>query len=470
MPIDFSILKPIQGGSIGGSIPAINPRAEVSPMDSLAGGLAEGIKAGQGMKLQQQQSEMNALKLKDANEDYGRKQEILAAAKQSQDKYFEVLKQNAPDQYLEQMKTIADTKRLNAETAVQLSKNKGEEANNYNNIAITQANIVNSAHQAEQRQPGAGQQVYSTARKMAGSIGQTMPEEFTPNTLMTYTSIATDIALQKSQEEALKSASPTRKMQIERNQLQGNADPAQDIAELNSKINSDNKQYRPASEEIGIKVAQDRLQKDNDDARTHRSNLETARTMSAISDKTDSGTLAEYKTKLNNLASSALGMKLDPKTPLNETFMAVSTQFTVDLQSLMKGQTSDRDMKLMAQAGPQLTNTAQGKKLLAKMIEYRANGGLNQISFENAWVAKHGSVNGMDDAWSSFVNSRQDIKVNKNGTLDFNMYSKDDWKPYLDPDYKGGNKSTSSDFIDGQVYKDANGNQARYVNGQWESI
>jgi hypothetical protein len=43
-------------------------------------------------------------------------------------------------------------------------------------------------------------------------------------------------------------------------------------------------------------------------------------------------------------------------------------------------------------------------------------------------------------------------------------------KTLIPPEYKTGREKKTSNFVEGKVYKDANGNRARYVNGKWEPV
>ncbi len=216
-----------------------------------------------------------------------------------------------------------------------------------------------------------------------------------------------------------------------------------DNAKARQEASARGAQQMTPQQKISTDVATDRLKTDNLDAKTHRANQQAAQTMLAIADSADSGSLAQYKTTLSNFANSVFGLKLNDKTPFNEAFNAAARQFQVNMQSLMKGQTSDRDMKLMAELGPQITNTAPGRKLMAKMIDYRSNGGINQIAFENAWVNKHGSIDGMDEAWDKFLSTRNDIKVTKTG-VNFTKYSRKDWAPFLDENYSAPEQAQQS--------------------------
>jgi hypothetical protein len=43
-------------------------------------------------------------------------------------------------------------------------------------------------------------------------------------------------------------------------------------------------------------------------------------------------------------------------------------------------------------------------------------------------------------------------------------------KTLIPPEYKVGGQKTTSNFVEGKIYKDANGNRARYVKGEWVPV
>jgi hypothetical protein len=40
----------------------------------------------------------------------------------------------------------------------------------------------------------------------------------------------------------------------------------------------------------------------------------------------------------------------------------------------------------------------------------------------------------------------------------------------IPPEYKTGGQKPKSNFVEGKVYKDAEGNRAKYVKGKWEPV
>jgi len=445
-----------------GGVVATLPNQPGNNVGDLGSGLMQGLAQGQAIVGQGIQNERNQLALGQEKQAVQDSNAIRAAAKDGE---AAVLQEYANQGKIE---AVQNYKNLQANydqtmSAIALNAAQTEHAKAQTKILgpqvveatqIAFGGIAQSAQAvAEKHGLEAAQKQYQFLLSNLSSEQQQIAKqagygEYSEPVVVKLTTGAMEAEANKREREEKEKMSDTKKVSTEMAKLQkkkkdGTLSEEDDMVLRNmEKAKDRSSMYRPANEEIGIKVATERLNKTNEDAKVHRSNLDTARLMKSIADSTDSGSLAKFKTNLYTAANSAFGIELPKSIPFNEGFNAIAKQFQVNAQSLMKGQTSDRDMKIMQELGPQLTNTAAGKRLMADIIEYSANTGLNRIAFENAWVAEHGSINSMDTAWDNFLQSRTDVKKTKTGYT-FNKVNEKDWSPYINKDYQAPAQTTA---------------------------
>lgn len=133
--------------------------------------------------------------------------------------------------------------------------------------------------------------------------------------------------------------------------------------------------------------------------------LNNVQSFAAVLDGVNTGALSEIKTDLGRLASS-LGIEVSPDQSKLETARAISHQFVTMMRNPesgfgLTGNTSDKDVVFLKQAGPRIVNSPGGNALMIEIfsrINKRAidkarmaaefeqtNGRFKQREFEQQW-------------------------------------------------------------------------------------
>lgn len=118
-----------------------------------------------------------------------------------------------------------------------------------------------------------------------------------------------------------------------------------------------------------------------------------------------------------------------------ETFEAESKQLLLDLNTKLKGATSDKDVVLLKTAGPELMKTKQGNKNLLNALEAQFARGQQYAEAAEMYYTQYGTLQGFDAKWRKYANAFPLVKKTGEGTLDLNQDNLHNWQMVLDPDF-----------------------------------
>ncbi len=526
MAINYGLLQQIQPPKVVGSIP-VQPQ---QPVDGgLLSGAIQGLQAGQnmaaqrqGMAAQQQQMEQSkqlfpselqrsqqaaesgAIDLQNKRTAQEDANVLRAAAAQSEDAWFEQLQKISPAQALEARKQKQEiqktaqeviTSQVQADLYRSQTKKTEAEVNKlvmgeYNNTMYTIGNLAQNA--LAQRSPEETQKYWQAGLQfMPEEYQKRLPPKLDPITGQNLVNIGRMSEANLIESQSDKNTTSTQKDlrrigQLKQMQQNGQLTESQQIElkgleDVQSSRARGSQQMTPG-QKVSSEVSTDSLKKGQEEANASRNIIQNLNSLEALDkgDKIQSGSLANFKigaAKGASAVGSLFGVNINPNTGDSEAFDSIAKNLQLDYQTKLKGATSDRDLATVGKAVPQLTNTKEGRQLMYNWGKALATSKIQFENFRNEWAEQHnGSLSGADDAWNSFLESGERVD-SKTGKFNLDSYSRKQWKPFLDENYQAPKKSEAtqpnnqtSQFQEGKIYTDANGNRAKFVNGQFQEL
>jgi len=498
MSVNFGLLGAIPPGGVVGQLPVVQPQAN-NGVNSLAGGIMQGVLQGQQMqqnaqqmKATQQQMDFNSqnnplvleqnkqkveggrIEIKNAQDAQAYRIKVETAADKNEKAYLEALRPDDKVKYLQSkatyQSTVATAAKTNSETK------KQEIINSY--MIQDQIGAANSAalqYQEPQKQEESYQQIKKT---LPPDVQKLMPANFDQTFAVMAVNQGTIAHAQylTSQFGASKAAddsTPQMKNAAEIAKLKSAIDSGTATPEEQTKYKSLTEQtsktplVQTPGNQVKAETTSKYLQQRDTVKSVAVSNIASLDIMGKLSDKAMSGSTAETNLAVQKIISAVTGTAPNPKVPLTEALGAFAKTYQISQQVLMKGSSSERDMELLSQTGPQINNTSEGRKLMSNQLGYKEAMTINQVDFEHAWSDAHNAdMTGAQDAWSKFVQTREDFNP-KTNMFDKRPSAKD-WKPFLDENYEAPKQQKT--YQEGQVYQDSNGNKAKYMNGKWVGV
>jgi hypothetical protein len=118
-----------------------------------------------------------------------------------------------------------------------------------------------------------------------------------------------------------------------------------------------------------------------------------------------------------------------------ETFEAESKQLLLDLNTKLKGATSDKDVILLKSAAPELEKTPEGNKNLLNALEAQYTRANQYAEAAETYYNQHHTLKGFDVKWRKYANAFPLINKTKSGLLDINMDNLNNWPVVLEEDF-----------------------------------
>lgn len=442
MAINFGILQPIQsdakplmGSAPGASAPSIRQNDGLQDFaEGFLNSYSKGLQAStQSENLKQQQLQTEDMQIKAQDRD-----SLRAAAQEGLDAYRTQLYQQNPVQAVEFDTTMAKKEE-------QLERVKSISMDNYKKLTEAQANfygnIAGGRNDEERAQIQAMQY-----QNLPDAVKKTVSPVYSPNDfaagMLTNQRAIAELAPKKQPAE-----SPLGKLQSDATALQNDINrrkqmgqdttqQEQQLAQLNQAAQRTSQGAMKASElDKSLSKAEGTRYKESMDA------LEGA---SGLKD-----TLAQAKEQLKQIPSASMGpaanwMNLPKFSEAAQVYTSVINNATLQLRTaLMKGagSMSDADLQFLKDiAGGTAVSKMSADKIIDKLTE------LTEKAQERNYKTADGIMKRSADYQSWKEANPEPMK--KQTT----------------------NQQSSGSFQEGQIYQDANGNKARYVNGKWENM
>jgi len=459
MPINFGILAPLTQNApsiSGGGAAGVSAPRPYDPLDDLGSGFLKGLQAGQQyqkgqqdlelgeqQKTQnQQQIDMNELKLNNAQNKAMDEEEKRAGAQKDINTYRSVLYKQNPA-----MGADFDSKMANAldaqakarsSDAKAFEEEEGLRGQFYRKVAM---GINPQTGQPDPQQQAA---IWQIARKdLPSSVKDTIPEQFDQNSFMAGI-LSNQVALADARAKAMAGAKPsdTQKRIQELSDAkvqagQGPLTPEQKVQALQQGLDKSITPAKMVNNPLDIALGS----KDAEAAKVARDNRDSMDTFHTTvqSAKKELSSVPEY-----SVGPAANFLKI-PKWNAQAQILKSSLNSLAlqakDIYKLGGGQGfTDADRDFLTEV---VGNTAMDKYPLSKILDK------------------------MDDlaAKSKYQSWKREDEIMQNS----DKYSQ--WKKNNpEPAKSWEDKSKNSAFEEGQIYQDAKGNKAKYVNGKWVEV
>lgn len=468
MPQNFGLLAPLQqqaqplNGSAP-SVPALRPQAD--GLNEFTNGFLNAYSQGQqiqsndqALKIGDQTLQQQTMKTDEMRTQASEAQQLREAAQKGVQGLVQYYDQHDPVGGAVFKKTLADQQLAEANA-------KKADSEQYNASLGSRGQfygIVNTGRDDKEKA-----QIWAIQRdSMPDSLKKIVPEQYSPQNLQAGMSILTfAMADYKAKHpESTASNSPTGKYQDDINNKEKDIvnkkaqgiDTTKDEGQLDQLKQGAVKTVTPTNlvstpeQQITTATTTKTLTEGQTEAETSRKNLTNLLTMKSL-DKGDvaSGTFANASigAKKGVAAMGQLfGINIDPKTAPSEAFNALATNVQLNLQTLLKGSTSDKDLETVKKGAPQISNTKEGRQLMYSIGIMKEASTIQRQEFRQQWAQQHkGSLIGADDAWDTFINS--DTRLDpKTGDVNVSKYGSKYFKPFLNEEYaqKAQDKQASS--------------------------
>lgn len=215
---------------------------------------------------------------------------------------------------------------------------------------------------------------------------------------------------------------------------------------LNTSISPGRTQLSPSSQ-VTVQVTTDVLKKGQDEAAVAKNMLKKLSALQQLdqSGKVEAGALGEFNVGAKKGAAAVaelFGVPMDAGTSTSEAFDAIAKDLQLDVQTKLKGSTSNTDLTTVGKTAPQLSNTKEGRQLMYNWGAAVQTSKVEYENFRNAYAEQNnGSLVGSDRAWDAFINSKNHVNPK---TGKFNLDSYGNWDSYLDPQNLPKSAPTSS--------------------------
>lgn len=238
MPVDYSLLnfkQPV--GGVVANLPVVQAAPANQDINTLAGGLMQGLMQGQQIKESKQAMDMRAQQMDQSAQmfpsqlqqsqqaaqtgaiDLESKQQSrrdVAQAREafnkSWDQGMSVMKKNDPAGYLALMQSQATYDKTLAETSDKMADTRIKANVAYTSMAATGADLAQHAAAAEKTNPGSGQKVYEQGLKMLPpALASSYPAQYNEETHLVLTKTGMDAQFKMADETAGKSLSSNQK-------------------------------------------------------------------------------------------------------------------------------------------------------------------------------------------------------------------------------------------------------------------
>jgi hypothetical protein len=439
MGIMWNALQPIQAPGVVAQLPTVPPNQSA---DTLAGGLMSGIAAGQNIAINNQNMKMNDIKLRAAKQGEMDAQTLRAAAQQGEEAYLKAQMQidpNAGQDYLLKKAQVKNTLAMASNNEAEAA-GKGLDA--YSKLVNIQGQLANAALAG--KTPEQQQKIWEYGwNQLPEQTKKLVPQTFDQNTAIASLTLAKEnMADYMEKKRAEAKPSDTRKRIDEVNAARQSAGqarltPAEEAKTLQQGLDSSiapRAQQLPANQQVNIATTTDRLKETGKTATIATQQLSTLNQLEQLNDTAFAGRGSGVELKVKQFLDFA-GFPVGKGVSATEAFNSVVKNAQLNAQTMLKGSSSDRDMEIVSQTGPQLENTKNGRKLMISSAKYKAKIDQQYNAFLNAWQNKNsGSLDGADEQWNKFVQSRRDFDK-KNLTFDSNAINEKSWSPFLDPSY-----------------------------------
>jgi len=113
-------------------------------------------------------------------------------------------------------------------------------------------------------------------------------------------------------------------------------------------------------------------------------------------------------------APESLITNLVTNVAAGDAFKAISNGRVLDKATLLKGNTSDRDIKFVVNAMENLGNTEAGNRLLLDYLESGAQRAVDKAVFLEEGIASGKPLSKVNSEWAKFVSKTPTIKKVKN--------------------------------------------------------
>jgi hypothetical protein len=457
MAVNYGLLQNIQPPSVVGQLPG----SQQSSGDSLASGIMGGLQQGMNIRSMKQNMDQNAalfpsqllrsqqaaesegIDLQDKKQAQKDRKDLRAASAESETKYLDALAKLNPAEAQDYMLKKAQTAKATAEVAGVLEDNKSKGLDNYAKAITLQGQVAGSSLAGADDEMK--QRLYSYGRSNAPkALQDIMPEKFDQKWAIGAIKLAEENMADYLEKEGQKNLSSNQKDDrrevLLTNKVKNGTASEDDKLELSRIQERQGSRARGAqtslspSQQINVQTTVDRLKETGKTATLATQNLSTLGQMEKLNSAAFSGRGADVELKAKQFLEF-VGLPPKKGTSATEAFNAVAKNSQLVAQTLLKGSSSDRDMTIVAETNPQVFNTEQGRVLMISAAKYKAMMDQQYHAFLNAFQNKNnGSLDGADEAWNNFVQSRNDFDSK---TLKFNSegIKKKSWEAFLDPEY-----------------------------------
>jgi len=435
---NFNLLGAIEAPKVMGQLPVVQPS---NSGDSLMGGLMSGLAQGQEMQLNKKRGLLLDEQTKGAKIDNQMKGRELEYAQKLDDHA-----NKTEEQYLSQLRPEDRYKILTLKQQMLGAEAEAKKVGVEAAYSVATYNGVAHSSAAQFKTPEEQERAYQEVRKQApADVQATMPEHydhmFAP--IAISNGMRAEATFLRSKHGA---ATGDGRTSDDKNatviaDLQEKVDAGTASKNEELKLQSMKQQTAKTqmitspSQQVNIATTTERLKETGKSATTSQQQLTVLSQMEQLTDSAFSGQGAGVELKAKQFLEF-IGKPASKGTSATEAFNSVVKQAQLNAQTLLKGSSSDRDMQIVEQTGPQLENTTNGRRLMISAAKYKATMDVQYNSFLNAYQNKNdGSLDGADEAWSKFVQSRNDFDSK---TLKFNSkeLNKKSWEPFLDPNYE----------------------------------
>ena len=136
--------------------------------------------------------------------------------------------------------------------------------------------------------------------------------------------------------------------------------------------------------------------------------------------------------------------------PQGERLNKLQMDFAQSRVANAKGAVSDKELDLYLSSVAGISNTQEGNRLILDSEEATTSRKIEQASFKRAWLNKHKTLTGSDEAWIKFTSENPIFSKDKENNLKINRENISNWKDYVNPS-SGTYKSSHT----GKVFTEA---------------
>jgi len=437
MAVNFGILAPIQPQQ-----QIIQTPQRPSSLDSLSGGIMQGLLQGQQIQatrqnmaatkqsmdqqaalfpgqqqIQQQTIEGNQLNLDQAKQQKLDADQLRAAAAKGEQVYLDAIGKINPSAQQDYLLKKAQVQNTLAEAFAKTATGKGTELDNH----AKATNIIGQAAEGAlmAKDPAQQQQIWAQSRSLLPpQMQKLVPQQFDQNfamaaTVLRYEGMA-DFASRSGKDDRTATQKDLQRIgALEQKEKLGRISDAE-VTELTGLKN------KQAAVERGNVLPENKVQdklldldikkveKLSEDVMDTDNTLQQVKAFREANKQFPSGMFGATKLQIQQSVEALTGVKL-ANTKYGESLNKLGMDFVFDRIRDTKGSISEKEMEAFAKASAGMRNSQAGNDLILNMLETSEIRKREMASFMRDYLEKNKNLKGADKAWQEHASTNLQI-------------------------------------------------------------